>query len=148
MARRPDLLRLTGAQRAALTRYLARPELDPRQRNRAEALRDWDAARPVADTAQRLGMTSGRVYALRRLFRQQGLETYLSMSPQGGAPTKLTPAVETALASLPAGRWSLRRLAAYLVQQGAARSISPATVAKAWQRLAPAAKLAGAAATT
>jgi transposase-like protein len=142
MGRHRDLLRLTAAQRAALTRYLAQPELDPRQRNRAEALRDWDAARPVADTAQRLGMTSGRVYALRRLFRQQGLEAFLNAPPNGGAPTKLTPAVETALARLITGpqaeaacHWPLRRLAAYLVEEGCTSSISPGTVAKAWQRL-------------
>ncbi|RAK69350.1 helix-turn-helix domain-containing protein [Hymenobacter edaphi] len=142
MGRHRDLLRLTAAQRADLRHCLAQPRLDPRQRNRAAALLDWDAARPVADTARQLGMTVGRVYALRRLFRQQGLEAYLSAPPQGGAPTKLTPAVETALAALITGpeaaaacHWPLRRLAAYLVEQGCTHSISPATVAKAWQRL-------------
>ncbi|MCC3158550.1 helix-turn-helix domain-containing protein [Hymenobacter sp. 15J16-1T3B] len=142
MGRHRDPLRLTAAQRAALRHCLAQPELDPRQRNRAATLLDWDAARPVADTARRLGMTVGRVYALRRLYRLQGLEAYLSAPPQGGAPTKLTPAVETALAALITGleadeasHWPLRRLAAYLVEQGCTRSISPATVAKAWQRL-------------
>jgi Homeodomain-like domain len=156
MGRHRDSLRLDVAQRAALLHYLLRPDLDPRQRNRAETLRDWDAARPVADTARRLGMTVGRVYALRRLFRQQGLDTYLNAPPQGGAPTKLTPAVEQALAGLISGpeapearHWPLRRLAAYLVEQGCTPSISPATVGKAWQRLrsllpadAPAAALA------
>lgn len=150
MGRHRDLLRLTAAQRAAVVHCLAGPELDPRQRNRAETLLDWDAARPVPDTARRLGMTVGRVYALRRLFRQQGLEAYLSAPPRGGAPTKLTPAVATALAALITGPlaeaargWSRRRLAAYLVEQGCTRSISPATVAKAWQRLLPAEAVAG-----
>jgi transposase len=142
MGRHRDTLRLTPAQRTALSRYLDQPHLDPRQRNRAETLLDWDTARPVADTARRLGMTVGRVYALRRLFRQQGLDTYLSAPPQGGAPTKLTPAVEQALVALirsaeapEARHWPLRRLAAYLVEQGCTASISPATVGKAWQRL-------------
>ncbi|OON66046.1 helix-turn-helix domain-containing protein [Hymenobacter sp. CRA2] len=142
MGRNPQPLRLTADQRAVLHKYLQQPRLVSRQRNRAQAVLDWDAGCPVVESAERLGMTVGRVYALRRLYLRQGLEAYLNAPPHGGAPTKLTPAVEAALKALLTGptgshahAWTRRQLADYLVAQGYAASICPATAGKAWQRL-------------
>jgi|GEM_PF-5069740 len=121
--------------------YLRQEEVVPRQVNRAQVLLCWDAGLTGAETARQLGMTEGRVYALRRAFQQQGLRHYLSISAQGGAPTKLTPQVHKALAHLvaqaPRKAWSLRKLAEYLVRKGLVASISTVTVAKALSSLVP-----------
>ena len=142
MGRQKQFFRLSAAEQQELQHYLRQEQLVRRQINRAQTILDWHAGYSAAETAHRLAMTEGRVYALRRAFQRQGLTFYLNTQPQGGAPTKLTPAVEAALLALlsrrpaaPVRRWTLRQLATYLVDKGHAKSICPVTVGKALQRL-------------
>ncbi|UOG73527.1 helix-turn-helix domain-containing protein [Hymenobacter tibetensis] len=142
MGRQKQFFRLSAAEQQELQHYLQQEQLVRRQVNRAQTLLDWHAGYSAAETAQRLAMTEGRVYALRRAYQRQGLTSFLNTHPQGGAPTKLTPTVEAALLALlsrrtsdPARHWTLRELAAYLVDKGHAKSICPVTVGKALQRL-------------
>lgn len=142
MGRQKQFFRLSAAEQQEVQHYLQQERLVRRQTNRAHTLLDWHAGYSAAETAQRLAMTEGRVYALRRAYQRQGLTTYLNTHPQGGAPTKLTPTVEAALLALLSRRnadsaryWTLRQLATYLVEKGHAKSICPVTVSKALQRL-------------
>lgn len=142
MSRPRHTLQLSQSKRSRIIQYLQQEEVVPRQVNRAQVLLCWDAGLTGAETARQLGMTEGRVYALRRAFQQQGLRHYLSVSAQGGAPTKLTPRVNKALGhlvtQLPRKAWSLRKIADYLVSKGLVASISTVTVAKALSSLEPA----------
>ncbi len=142
MGRQKQFFRLSAAEHREVLHYLQQEHLVRRQINRAQTLLDWHAGCSAAQTAERLAMTEGRVYALRRAYQRQGLTSYLNAQPQGGAPTKLTPTVEAALLALLSRRnadaarhWTLRKLAAYLVDKGHAKSICPVTVGKALQRL-------------
>jgi transposase len=142
MGRQKTFFRLSAAEHQELLHYLQQEQLLPRQINRAQTLLDWHAGLSATDSARRLGMTEGRVYAQRRAYQRQGLICYLNARPKGGAPTKLTPTVEAALLALLSRprsetrpRWTLRKLAAYLVEKGYAKSIGPVTVSKALQKL-------------
>ncbi|WBA43604.1 helix-turn-helix domain-containing protein [Hymenobacter canadensis] len=142
MGRQRQFFRLSAAEQQELQHYLLLPALLRRQTNRAHTLLDWHAGLSAAESAEHLAMTEGRVYALRRAYQRQGLTAYLNTQPGGGAPTKLTPAVESALLALLSRRsadaprrWTLRQLAAYLVAQGHTKSICPVTVGKALHRL-------------
>jgi transposase len=142
MGRQKQFFRLSAAELQEVQHYLQLPALLRRQINRAQALLDWHEGLSATESARQLSMTEGRVYALRRAYQRQGLTTYLNTQPRGGAPTKLTPAVEAALLALLSRRsadaprrWTLRQLAAYLVAQGHAKSICPVTVGKALHRL-------------
>jgi transposase len=142
MGRQKQFFRLSAAEHQEVQHYLQQEQLVRRQINRAQMLLDWHVGYSATETAQRLAMTEGRVYALRRAYQRQGLTSYLNTHPQGGAPTKLTPTVEAALLALLSRRnadsaryWTLRQLANYLVEKGHAKSICPVTVGKALQRL-------------
>jgi transposase len=96
------------------------------------------------EIAESLGVCAGRVSRVRRLFVIEGLEGVLRKTPRRKAPKrwKADERFDCELANLlrekapgGRGRWSLRELAAQMVERGVVESVSYETIRAAMKRL-------------
>lgn len=142
MGRQRQSLQLTRKQRVYLEDFVSSDTISRQQRNRAQVLQHWLLDVPAQDSAEQLGLSIDRVYSMRRSFSQQGFNDYLHAVPRCGAPTKLTPKLETLLRRLMRGpapanhrRWTLPLLAQRVVEMGYTERICTITVQKALKQM-------------
>jgi hypothetical protein len=142
MGRQRYSLQLTRKQQAYLTDFISSETISRQQRNRAQVLQHWLTDMPAQESGELLGLSIDRVYSMRRAFSQQGFNDYLHAVPRCGAPTKLTPKLESLLRRLMRGpapanhrRWTLPLLAQRVVEMGYTERICTITVQKALKQM-------------
>ncbi|GAA4383530.1 helix-turn-helix domain-containing protein [Hymenobacter koreensis] len=141
MGRQRHSLRLSRKQQVYLTDFINSDTISRQQRNRAQVLQHWLADWSAEESGKALELSIDRVYSMRRSYSQQGFRDYLHAVPRCGAPTKLTPKLETLLRKLTQDqatkgkRWTLPRLAERIVELGYADRICTLTVHKALKQI-------------
>ncbi|RAK67107.1 helix-turn-helix domain-containing protein [Hymenobacter edaphi] len=142
MGRQRHSLQLTRKQRAYLEDFVSSETISRQQRNRAQVLQHWLLDMPAQESGEQLNLSIDRVYSMRRAFSQQGFNDYLHAVPRCGAPTKLTPKLESLLRRLMRGpapashrRWTLPLLAQRVVEMGYTERICTITVQKALKQM-------------
>lgn len=145
MGRQRHTLQLTRKQQAYLADFVNSETISRQQRNRAQVLLHWLADVSAQDSGEQLNLSIDRVYSMRRSFTQQGFQDYLHAVPRCGAPSKLTPKLESLLRRLMRGpapashrRWTLPLLAQRVVEMGYAERICTITVQKALRQMSTA----------
>lgn len=126
---------LTAEEEATLTAMLKQERLAARRRQRAQILLLAHDGRTDAEIAQILRCGPATVERTRRKFVAGNLTGALNEQPRSGARRKLDGKAEaflvaTACSTAPAGahRWTMRLLAARLVEVGLTDTISDETV--------------------
>ena len=105
---------------------------DPHQQRRAEALTLYGMGLSPAEIAQAQGMHLNTIYKDLGAFEECGLKSIAQLQPSG-APSRITPEQierivkiaeqEPQVAGLPYGRWTLRKLSAYLIKKRIVKAI-------------------------
>ena len=131
MTRLMKVHRPTTAEIQGLSKRLLKL-VDPHQRRRAEALILYGMGLSPIEIAVSQNVHLNSVYKDLHAFEQLGLEAILQLQ-RSGAPSRITDIQETKLVQLaeqspqtvglPYGRWSLRKLNAYLIKKHIVKSI-------------------------
>ena len=138
-------VQLIGEERSTLEQRLKGGEDKARSQTRARVLLLLDRAqgtrRTQHEVAEVLGISRNTVAAVARRYVEQGVASALVERPRPGAAPKLSGAVEVQLVTLvcsdpPVGRkrWTLRLLAAKMVELGYIESISNVAVYNALKK--------------
>lgn len=139
------VVQLTGEERSTLEQRLKGGDDKARSQTRARVLLLLDRAqgtrRTQHEVAEVLGISRNTVAAVARRYVEQGVASALVERPRPGAAPKLSGAVEVQLVTLvcsdpPVGRkrWTLRLLAAKMVELGYIESISNVAVYNALKK--------------
>ena len=135
MARKRYIVDLTEAERQQLLEMTRKGEIKARKMRRALILLKADEGWTDGEIVAALGVSRPTVERIRKRFVLGGLEKALNEDPRPGGRRKLDGRAEAQLVALacsqaPEGhaRWSLRLLAAKLVELGVVESISHETV--------------------
>jgi transposase len=119
------VVQLSDGDRQQLQSFLRKGRSSARCLTRARILLAADEQQTDAEITERLAVSGGLIYQVRRRFAQEGLDAALHRRPQPARPAarKLDGAGEAHLLAVacgapPAGRevWTLRLLAARLVE--------------------------------
>jgi transposase len=131
MARHPQFIQLSDAERRSLTTLFRSGKAANRLHTRARILYLLNREVPPPEIAQTLSCGVATVYNVKRRYLAEGLEAALSDKARSGRPPRIdgrARAKITALAcsAAPAGhaRWTLRLLADKAVELGFCDSIS------------------------
>ena len=138
-------VQLTSEDRHRLEQRVKKGEDKARTQTRARVLllldRTQGQARTHQEVAEILGITRNPISQIARRYMEEGLEAALLERPRPGAAPKITAVVETQLITLccsdpPVGRkrWTLRLLAAKMVELGYIESISNVAVYNALKK--------------
>lgn len=135
MARKRYIVKLTDEERQELLELTRKGTIKARKMKRALVLLKADEGLTDPEIMAAVNVSRPCVERLRKRFVTEGLEKALNERPRPGQKSKLEGREEATLIALacsqaPAGRsrWSLRLLAAKMVELGVVESISHETV--------------------
>jgi transposase len=131
MARKPELIKLSGSESSSLTNILTRGSTAARTQTRARILDLLNRGKHPEEIAVTLNIGIATVFNIKRRYLTEGLESALYDKPRSGKPVSISGEAKAKITALacsdaPAGhaRWTLRLLADKAVEAGFLDSIS------------------------
>lgn len=131
MARKPELIKLSGSESSSLTTILTCGSTAARTQTRARILDLLNRAKHPKEIAATLNIGIATVFNVKRRYLTEGLESALHDKSRSGKPVSISGEAKAKITALacseaPSGhaRWTLRLLADKAVEAGFLDSIS------------------------
>jgi transposase len=131
MARKPELIKLSGSESSSLTNILTRGSTAARTQTRARILDLLNRGTHPEEIAATLSIGIATVFNVKRRYLTEGLESALYDKSRRGKPATISGEAKAKITALacsdaPPGhaRWTLRLLAGKAVEAGFVDSIS------------------------